>query len=201
MVFSLSSLWWIRGLSYLIWRIRGLWELPDGRDWLWGKLGLVLMGMAMLSKSLTQFSVYGQGWLPFLLFDLRPNYGGGNVDNADFLQKVPCMHCYTQCPQPCSRPPLAQDSARESWTLTGKSVSVLWGHYSFLLSPGAQKFVFVPSKSLFPQSCISSGGFMVGLVVTSSKSVIPYHQSRNFHMEAILLMLPKFLSVNVLYLA
>ena len=29
-VFILSSLWWIR--------IRGLWELPDGRDWLWGKL-------------------------------------------------------------------------------------------------------------------------------------------------------------------
>ena len=37
--------------------IRGLWKLPDGRDWLRGKLGLVLMGGTLLSKSLIQFSV------------------------------------------------------------------------------------------------------------------------------------------------
>ena len=36
-----------------LWRVRrGLRKLPDGRDWLWGKLGLVLMGGAMLSISL-----------------------------------------------------------------------------------------------------------------------------------------------------
>ena len=46
-VFILSALWHIR--------IRGLWKLPVGRDWLWGKVGLVLMGRAMLSKSLIQF--------------------------------------------------------------------------------------------------------------------------------------------------
>ena len=40
-----------------------------------GKLGLVLMGGAMLSKSLIQFSVDGRGCVPSLLFDLRPNYG------------------------------------------------------------------------------------------------------------------------------
>ena len=42
---------------------------------------------------------------------------------------------------------------------------------SLLLSPGSwwHKVLFVPSKSLFPQSCVSSGGFMVGLMVTSSK--------------------------------
>ena len=51
--FSLSALWWIR--------LRGFWKLPDGRDWLRGKLGLVLMGEAMLSKSLIQFSVDGWG--------------------------------------------------------------------------------------------------------------------------------------------
>ena len=34
---------------------RDLGELPDGRDWLWGNLGLVLMGGATLSKSLIQF--------------------------------------------------------------------------------------------------------------------------------------------------
>ena len=48
-------------------------------------------------------------------------------------------------------------------------VSLLWGHCSFLLGPGAYKVLFVPSKSLFPQSCVSSGGSMVGLMATSSK--------------------------------
>jgi len=64
-----------------------------------GKLGLVLMGSAMISKSLIQFSVDGPGCVPSLLFDLRPNYGRGNEDNSDLLQKVPCMHCPTQYPQ------------------------------------------------------------------------------------------------------
>ena len=54
-----------------------------------GKLGLVLRGGAMLSKSLIQFSVDGRGPIPSLLYDLRPNYGGGNEDNGDLLQKVP----------------------------------------------------------------------------------------------------------------
>ena len=31
---------------------------------------------------------------------------------------------------------------------------------SMLLSPGAHKVLFVPSKSLFPQSCVSSGSSM-----------------------------------------
>ena len=48
-------------------------------------------------------------------------------------------------------------------------VSLLWGHCSFLLSSGAHKVLFVPSRSLFPQSCVSSNSSMVGLMVTSSK--------------------------------
>ena len=47
-------------------------------------------------------------------------------------------------------------------------VSLLWGPCSFLLGPGAQGFV-VPSKSLLPQSRVSSGGSVVGLMATSSK--------------------------------
>ena len=47
------------------------------------------------------------------------------------------------------------------------SVSLLWGHCSFLLGLGAHKVLFVPSKSLFPQSCVSAGGSMVELMVTS----------------------------------
>ena len=35
-------------------------------------------------------------------------------------------------------------------------VSLLWSHCSFLLGPGVHKVLFVPSKILFPQSCVSS---------------------------------------------
>ena len=84
---------------------------------------------AMLSKSLIQFSVDGQS-CP--LFDLRPIYGGGNEDNGHLLQNVPCTHCYTQCPQTCSRPTHA--CAGDSWTLTGKSGSGLFGPSESLCS-------------------------------------------------------------------
>ena len=33
---------------------------------------------------------------------------------------------------------------------------LLWGHRSFLLGSGVHKVLFVPSKSLLPQSCVSS---------------------------------------------
>ena len=55
-VFILSALWWMK--------IRGLWKLPDGKDWLWENLGLALVGRAMLSNSLIQFSVDGWGCVP-----------------------------------------------------------------------------------------------------------------------------------------
>ena len=45
-----------------------------------GETGLVLM--AMLSKSLIQFSVDGQSCDPSLLFGLRPHYGGGNEERT-----------------------------------------------------------------------------------------------------------------------
>ena len=48
-------------------------------------------------------------------------------------------------------------------------VSLLWGHCSLLLRPGAHRVLFVPSMSLFPQSCVSSSGSMMGLMSTSSK--------------------------------
>ena len=48
--------------------------------------------------------------------------------------------------------------------------SLLWGRCSFLLGPGAQASVCALQKSV-SKSCLSSGGSMVGLVVTSSKRV------------------------------
>ena len=53
--------WWIR--------IRGLWKLMRETK---GKLGLILMGRAIVSKFRIQFSVDGQGCVPSLLIDLRP---------------------------------------------------------------------------------------------------------------------------------
>ena len=100
---------------------------------------------------------------------LRPAYVGVNEDNGNFLQNVACIHCLIQFPRPCRGPLLTHASAQDSWTLTGKSGSVSSGHCSFLLGSGGHKALFVPSKSLFPQSCVSSGSSIVGLMVTSSK--------------------------------
>ena len=74
----------------------------------------------MLSKSLIQISVDERGCVPSVLFDLGLNYGGGNEDNDDFLLKAALS-------VPCSRPPPTHGSARDSWTLTGKSGSVFCG--------------------------------------------------------------------------
>ena len=73
------------------------------------------------------------------------NYGGGNEDNGDLLQKVPCRNCYTQCLQPWSRPPSSHASVGDSWTHMGMSGSVSCGvtapfswvlvHTSFCLCP------------------------------------------------------------------
>ena len=50
----------------------------------------------MFSKSLIQFSVDEPGCVPFLLLDLRPNYGGGNEDNGVLLQRDPCRYIIAQ---------------------------------------------------------------------------------------------------------
>ena len=157
-------------LSALCWkRIRDLWKLPDGWDWLRGKLGLVLMDGAMLSKSLIQFSVDGQGCVPSLLFDLRPNYGGDmQIMVTSFKRSHACTATLRATnpaaghhwPMPPSR---LLDTHGQVW------VSFLWGHCSFLSGPGMHKLLFVPSESLFPQSYVSSGMSMVELMVTSSK--------------------------------
>ena len=119
-----------------------------------GKLGLLLISGAMLSKSLIQFSVDGQGCVPSLLFDLRPNYSGVNEDNGDLLKKVPCMHCCTQCPPPCSRLPPTYASAGDSWTLRASLGQSPVG--SLLLFPRswcAQGFVCALQESVSPVLC------------------------------------------------
>ena len=94
----------------------------------------------MLSKSLIQFSVEGWGCVPSLLFDLRPNSGGGNEENGELLHKVPDIPGH-------SRASLGQ-------SLVG----------SLLLSPGSwctQGSVCALQESV-SQSCVSSGSSMWG---------------------------------------
>ena len=114
-----------------------------------GETRSFLMGEAILSNSLIQFSVDGHVCVPSLLFDLTPNSGGGNEDTGDLLQKVPYMHCCTQCPDPVATadPSLCQGllgTHGQVW------VSLLWGHCSFLLGPGPLKVCLCPPRVCFP---------------------------------------------------
>ena len=58
--------------------------------------------------------------------------------------------CCKQSPCPHGRPLLTQATARFLETHRPVWLSVLWGHCSFLLSPGVHKVLFVSSKSVFP---------------------------------------------------
>ena len=115
-----------------------------------GKLDLVLMGRAILSKSLIQFSVHGWGCVPSLLFGLRPNSGRDNEVNGDLLQKD--LLVFT------AQEPIVGGSCRKnhastgvSWTLTGKSGSVTCGAtapFSWILVP--TRFCLCPPRVCFP---------------------------------------------------
>ena len=110
----------------------------------------------------------GRVW-PDLFFDLRPNYDGGNEDNGYLLQKEAFG-----APNPAAghlHPMPLIETPGHSWASLGR---LLWGHCSFLLGLVAHKVWSVPSKSLFPQSCVSSAGSMMGLMVTSCKRLMPH---------------------------
>ena len=114
-------------------------------------LGLVLMGGAMLSKTLIRFSVNGWCCVPSLLFYLRPNCGGRDEDNGDLLQKLPCTNCCTQCPRPCCRPPSTHASGGDFWTLMGRSDSVsseVTAPFSWVLEH--TRFCLCPPRVCFP---------------------------------------------------
>ena len=104
---------------------------------------------------------------------LGPDYGGGNEDDGDLLQKVSRTCCCIWCPQACIRPPLTQASAGNSWTLAGKSGSVSCGvtaPFSWVLVH--TRFCLCPPRVCFPVLC-KFWQLYVGLMATSSKQV-PY---------------------------
>ena len=65
-------------------------------------------------------------WLPELLHSVPLTLRQATVN--------PCLHW------------ILLDTHRQDW------LSLLWGHCSFLLGPGEHEALFVPFKSLFPQS-------------------------------------------------
>ena len=94
-----------------------------------------------------------------LLFNMLS--GGGNEDNGDLPQKIPCMYCYTQCPQPCSWLPPTHpppETPRHPQASPGQSPVG-----SLLFSPGSwcTRFCCALRESI-SQSCVSSGSSMVG---------------------------------------
>ena len=87
------------------------------------------------------------------------NYGGGNEDNCDLVQKVPQKHCYTQCPQACSRP---LSTHWQAWA------RLLWGHCFFLWVLALTRFCLCPPRVCSPVLC-TFWRLYGGLMVTSSK--------------------------------
>ena len=88
----------------------------------------------------TWHAAEGWGYVHSLLFELRPNYYGGNEDNGDLLQKVSHMPWDTRCPLPHPAagyfrptPPPETPGHTQVW------VSLSRGHCSFLLGAGVPK--------------------------------------------------------------
>ena len=120
----------------------------------------------MLSKSLIRFSV--DGCVPSLLFDLRPEYGGGNEDTGDLLQKVPSCTATLNAPDPAA----AHRSPRHLPETPGRSQASLGQSLvgSLLLSPGSwstQGSVCALQESI-SQSCVSSGSWVNGDLLQES---------------------------------
>ena len=96
-------------------------ETDCGGNW------VLFRWVATLRKSLIQFSVDRQGCVSSVLFNLEASLS------------APTLHQATVDPHLHQR---FLDTHRKAW------VSLLWGHFSFLLGPGVHKLFFVPSKSL-----------------------------------------------------
>ena len=119
------------------------------------KLDLVLMGQAMLSKSLIQFSVDGLFCVPSLLFDLRANYGGEvmKIMVTSFKRSHACTAALSASNPAAGhhQPTPLLETPGQSWASLGQS---LVG--SLLLSLGSwctQGFVHVLQESVSPVLC------------------------------------------------
>ena len=132
------------------------------------------------------------GCAPSLLLDLRPNYGGGNDDNGDFLQKIPCVHRCTQGPQPCNRPSPTYASARDSWTLTGKSGSVSYrvtAPFFWVLVPTSRQYINYLRTAVLKYLLQAEYAF---LIVSERKYCVKLNKSIRYHSGLSLSWFPVF---------
>ena len=116
-------------------------------------------GWVILSKSLLQLSADGWGLFPpcsltweqtmvgviaIMVTSFKRTYAS-RLQLPGLLYSVPLNHWQaTVDPHLCWG---FLDTYRQVW------ISLLWGHSSFLLCPGAHKVLFVPSKHVLLQSC------------------------------------------------
>ena len=132
-------------------KLRALCKLIDGRNWLWGKLGLALVIRAILSTPLIPFSADGWGCV-LSLSGLRPNCGRSN---GKLLRKDLGLGLLYSVPLTPLQSLLTHASAGDSQTLTGKSlVESVPAPFSWVLV--CIRFCLCPPRVLFPLSCGSS---------------------------------------------
>ena len=120
----------------------------------WGQLCLVLMGGAMLSKSLIQFSVDGWHCVPSLLFTRgQIMVEVMKITATSFKRSHACTAALSN-PNPVAghgQPTSPPETLGHSWTSLGQSVVG-----SLLLSPGSwctQAFVCALQESVSPVLC------------------------------------------------
>ena len=150
-VSSLSALW--------LRRIRGLWKIPDGRDWLRGNR---ISDGSMFSESLIQFYVDRWGCVPCLLF----TWGQTMVEVMKIMAtSFKWSHAFTatlSAPNPAAGHhwpvPLLETPGHSRGSLGQSLVGPL------LLSPGSwfTKGSVCALEESISQSCVSSGSSMVG---------------------------------------
>ena len=129
-------------------KVERLMEASCWRDWLRGKLGLILMGGAMLSKSLIQFSVDGWSCVPSLLVTWGQTMVEAMKIMVTSLKRSQAWTATLHAPNPAAghrRPMPPLETPGHSQACLCQS---LGGHCSFQLGPVAHKVLFVPSKRL-----------------------------------------------------
>ena len=132
----------------------------------WGGNWVLFSWVGPCSVNLSSSFLLMGGTVSLPAIYLGWNYGEGNEDNGNLLQKI---LCYTQCPQPCSRLPPTHASAGDSWTLLGESGSVSCGVSTPFFWVLVRTSSVCAHHESISQSCVSSSSSVVGLMETSSK--------------------------------
>ena len=124
-------------------------KLPDGRDWWWEKLSLVLVDKALFSKGLIQLSADGWNCTPSLVAfwpEVTQPYSW--IKPRGYTSKGTIPDCCCQFLHPCGESLLIHSSTGDPPTLAGSFGSVSYGITApFLWVLVHAMFCFFPSKT------------------------------------------------------